>query len=106
MVHQPIRHSLERIAALGFSELLFESLAAHGNAAALWLIEGLGHGFLQRPHLDEGPVRRRVERSCVPGRSTVTSEAATPIFAAIRTFLGEALGKAGTSIERANADPR
>lgn len=40
------------------SELLYEALAAHaGNEVTLGLITGLGHGFLNRNHLDDGPKR-------------------------------------------------
>ncbi len=40
------------------SELLYEALAAYpGNQVTLGLITGLGHGFLNRNHLDDGPKR-------------------------------------------------
>lgn len=44
------------------SELLYEALAAHQNTVTLCLIEGLGHGFLNRNHLDDGPPRRVIVR--------------------------------------------
>ena len=40
------------------SELLFEALAAQGNDVTLALVEGVGHGFLNRTHLDDTPGRR------------------------------------------------
>ena len=49
------------------SELLYEALAAHGNAATLALISGLGHGFLNRNHLDDGPKRQFVLRGAACG---------------------------------------
>jgi acetyl esterase/lipase len=39
------------------SRVLHDALAAGGNDSTLCLIEHLGHGFLDRPHLDDGPPR-------------------------------------------------
>ena len=40
------------------SVLLYDALAAHDNRVSLTIVDGLGHGFLNRSHLDDGPPRR------------------------------------------------
>jgi acetyl esterase/lipase len=49
------------------SELLYEALAAHGNDVTLCLIEGLGHGFLNRNNFDQGAPKRVTVRHRMPG---------------------------------------
>jgi acetyl esterase/lipase len=39
------------------SALLYEALAAQNNEVTLLLVEGLGHGFLNRNHFDQGAAR-------------------------------------------------
>jgi acetyl esterase/lipase len=72
------------------SELLFDALARERNEATLVLIEGLGHGFFNRPALDDGGDHRiRVRKSSSPGEPCLRS--AGPLFAAIETFFRGAL---------------
>ena len=72
------------------SELLFGALARAGNAATLVLVEGLGHGFFNRPALDDGGAHRmRVRRSSTPGEPCRLT--AGPLFPAIETFFRAAL---------------
>lgn len=74
------------------SELLFDALAAHDNDVTLWRVEGLGHGFLNRTHLDDGPPRRSEVRRHVPGLGTRVERVSQPIFAAIEKFFRTRLG--------------
>jgi acetyl esterase/lipase len=67
------------------SELLYAALAAHGNEATLCLIERLGHGFLNRTHLDHAPPRRLTIRSHQRHADCV-EEARGPVFPMIEAF--------------------
>lgn len=68
------------------SELLYRGLAGHGNDATLCLVEGLGHGFLHRTHLDDGPVRRMTVRRRRSGDRECLEQRAQPIFPLIEAF--------------------
>jgi acetyl esterase/lipase len=68
------------------SVLLYEALASHGGDATLCLIEGLGHGFLHRTHLDEAPPRRMMVRRHQAGQGETTETLAQPIFPLIERF--------------------
>jgi acetyl esterase/lipase len=68
------------------SELLYEALAAYQNDATLCLISGLGHGFLNRNHLDDGPARQIEVRGRWLGKD------GQGIFARIEEFFRESLG--------------
>jgi acetyl esterase/lipase len=58
----------DEIIASRQSELLYEALVARGNRATLCLVDGLGHGFLNRTALDDdGPYRL-----CIRSSSTLT----------------------------------
>jgi acetyl esterase/lipase len=74
------------------SELLYDALAAHGNDVTLCLIEGLGHGFLNRSHLDDGPPRRIRVRTLQPGDAEQQTGCTQPIFPLIEAFFRRALG--------------
>jgi acetyl esterase/lipase len=77
------------------SERLFEALAAHGNQVTLCLVHGLGHGFLNRTHLDDGPLRRMTVREHHRG-ITRTDERDGPICPMVETFFKEQLcGRSG-----------
>lgn len=76
------------------SVLLYDALAAHGNDATLCLIEGLGHGFLNRTHLDEAGARRMIVRRHVPGCGECAEEVAQPVFPLVRAFFSRWLGMA------------
>jgi acetyl esterase/lipase len=67
------------------SVLLYDALVAHRNDATLCLVEGLGHGFLHRTHLDEAPRRMTVRRRNAEGRDT-TETVTQPIFPLIERF--------------------
>jgi acetyl esterase/lipase len=79
------------------SELLFDALAAGGNDVTLRTIEGLGHGFLNRTHLDDGPARRSTVKHHVPGLGMRVEHTTEPIFAAIEEFFRTRLAPARTA---------
>lgn len=64
------------------SELLYAALAELGNDVTFCEIDGLGHGFLNRTHLDDGPPRRTRVRNAL-----MDDEIVQPIFPAIEAFL-------------------
>jgi acetyl esterase/lipase len=68
------------------SELLYDALAAHDNDVTLCLIEGLGHGFLNRSHLDDGPPRRATVRAHLPGAGERVEQQSWRVFDAIEAF--------------------
>lgn len=71
---------------VGQSETLYAALAQHGNDVTLGLIDGLGHGFLSRTHLDDaGPRRVTVRRPGNDGDDVETRE--QPIFPLVEAFL-------------------
>jgi len=72
------------------SLLLYEALAAHGNAVTLCVVEGLGHGFLHRSHLDDGPPRHTICRYALEG-SEVTGAGAQAIFPLVEQFFADHL---------------
>jgi len=68
------------------SELLYHALAAAGADVTLALIEGLGHGFLDRTHLDDnGPRNMEVRRRTADGSELVTVRRQL-VFPAIEAF--------------------
>jgi acetyl esterase/lipase len=67
------------------SELLYTALSAHDSEVTLCLIERLGHGFLTRRHLDDGPARRMTIRSRERGADRV-EQAVQPVFPMIEAF--------------------
>jgi acetyl esterase/lipase len=69
------------------SELLYDALAARQNDVTLCLISGLGHGFLNRNHLDDGPARQTEVRGRRRG------EAGQGIFAHIEEFFRESFDR-------------
>ena len=73
------------------SELLFDALASGGADATLCLIEGLGHGFLNRTHLDDGPLRTMVVRRRLADGREERRERREPIFPVIEAFFRAAL---------------
>ncbi len=88
------------------SELLFDALAAYGNDVTLRRIEGLGHGFLNRTHLDDGPPRRAEVRRHLPGRGTRVEQTTEPIFAAIEEFFRTRLAPGCTANAAAESAAR
>ena len=76
------------------SELLYAALSAAGADVTLALIEGLGHGFLDRSHLDDGGPRRIERRHhAADGRETSESRR-EPVFPAIERFFRDVLNPA------------
>lgn len=72
------------------SELLFDALEREGNEATLVLVEGLGHGFFNRPALDDGGEHRmRVRTSAARDQPCQQIEGA--VFATIEVFFRRAL---------------
>ena len=73
------------------SELLYGALAAAGTDVTLALVEGLGHGFLDRTHLDDhGPRNMEVRRRMADGSEIVTVRRQL-VFPAIEAFFRAAL---------------
>lgn len=68
------------------SELLYAALAAFDNDVSLCLVDGLGHGFLNRTHLDDGPPRTMALRTHVPGAGERAERATGQVFALIEAF--------------------
>ena len=68
------------------SRVLHDALAARGNDTTLCLIEGLGHGFLNRNHLDDGPPRRMWVHASRDGRPGDGVETAGHVFPLIERF--------------------
>jgi acetyl esterase/lipase len=73
------------------SLLLYEALAAAGNEVTLGLIEGLGHGFLNRSHLDAGAPRRWMVRTSRE-RHESSSVADQHVFDEVERFFRDHLG--------------
>jgi acetyl esterase/lipase len=73
------------------SELLYDALAAHDNDVTLGLIDGIGHGFLNRTHLDDRCAWTMTVRRHVPGAGERAEEIRTPVFGLIETFFRSAL---------------
>lgn len=76
------------------SRLLFDALDRAGARAELVRIAGLGHGFLNRTHMDDsGPRRmtRWTSRAAVPATSEPMQETA-PVWPMIRAFLDRTIG--------------
>jgi acetyl esterase/lipase len=87
-----ILHGLSDIAVPARqSELLYQSLAAKGNEASLYLIKGLGHGFLNRTNLDEGGPRLVNYYTSKSGKEEIIEEKALLIFDIIGEFFREKL---------------
>jgi len=73
------------------SELLYAALAAHGNDVTLSLVEGLGHGFLNRNNFDQGPPRRTIVRYRSGGGPEQVTDGPAVSFAGIEKFFREHL---------------
>ena len=74
------------------SVMLFEALARCGNDVTLQLVEGLGHGFLDRDDFELGP-RRRVETYRADGGTTEHTGDGPPLtFDGIEAFFRRHLG--------------
>jgi acetyl esterase/lipase len=74
------------------SALLYDALARHDNDVSFCLIEGLGHGFLHRTHLDDGPARRLTLKTHEPGRGERIEERTGAVFPLIEAFFRSRLG--------------
>jgi acetyl esterase/lipase len=71
---------------------LYEALARRGNDVTLQLVEGLGHGFLDRDDFDRGP-RRRVEMyRARKGMSEHTDDGPPLTFDTIEAFFRQHFG--------------
>ena len=80
------------------SELLYDALASAGNDATFCAVAGLGHGFLDRPHLDdEGPRDVTVKRVAGGGLEQRTRGRAL-IFPMIERFFQEKLVSSSAAI--------
>ena len=75
------------------SEMLYQAIAAEGNDVSLYLIKGLGHGFLNRTNLDDdGPKLANCHIS-KDGVETSNEERAHFIFWTIEQFFVRTLKK-------------
>ncbi len=68
------------------SVMLYEALAAAGNDVTLGLVEGLGHGFFSRNHLDDGEPRTISMRIHTSGAAEQQISRKSHIFAQIEAF--------------------
>lgn len=68
------------------SEMLFDALGVAGNDVTLCLIEGTGHGFMNRNDFDQGEFRRVKKYECRGGEAPVISEAPPFTFGTVETF--------------------
>jgi acetyl esterase/lipase len=76
------------------SELLYDALKARPTNVALALIDGLGHGFLNRTHLDSaGPRWMELRESSADGKETTLRQCHL-VFPAIEAFFRATLNPA------------
>lgn len=76
------------------SELLYNALRAGRTEVSLALIEGLGHGFLNRTHLDSaGPRSMEIRKSCSDGTESI-SRYQQPVFPVVEAFFRATLNPA------------
>jgi len=68
------------------SQLLYDALASHDNDATLCLVEGLGHGFLDKGDFDRGTPHDVTVRRCRPGRPEQVTDGPAVTFHAIEAF--------------------
>jgi acetyl esterase/lipase len=68
------------------SELLYDALSAHGNDVTLCLIEGLGHGFLNRDDFDQGPSKHVTFRRRTSGQLEQVTDQPPASFQGIESF--------------------
>lgn len=73
------------------SVLLYDALASHDNDVSLTIVEGLGHGFLNRNHLDDGEPRKLTTRTHVPGHGEAVVHGSGHVFATIEAFFRRVL---------------
>lgn len=73
------------------SVLLYEALAAYDNRVSLSIVDGLGHGFLNRSHLDDGPPRALTTRTHVPGGGEQLVHQSGHVFGLVERFFREIL---------------
>jgi acetyl esterase/lipase len=72
------------------SEMLFDVLAARGADVTLYLAQGLGHGFLNRPRLDSGPGSTVARKAC-NGRIESIADPPPITFELIESFFRRCL---------------
>jgi acetyl esterase/lipase len=76
------------------SELLYDALTARRTDVSLALIEGLGHGFLNRTHLDAaGPRWMEVRKCCRDGTESISRQQEL-VFPVVEAFFRAALNPA------------
>jgi acetyl esterase/lipase len=73
------------------SVLLYDALAALDNRVSLTIVDGLGHGFLNRSHLDDGPPRGLTTRTHVPGRGEQLVHESGQVFGIVEAFFRQFL---------------
>lgn len=72
------------------SKILYEALAKQGNDVTLCLIDGLGHGFMNRNHFEKDPKPVKVYTARNGNYETLTNSPAIT-FATIETFFRQYL---------------
>lgn len=75
------------------SIILYEALAVAGNDVTLCLVEGLGHGFLNRNDFDRGEPRPVTVRSTRNGGPESIANGPSVTFARIEAFFRRHLSK-------------
>lgn len=89
-----IMHGLSDVAVPAHqSKLLYQELADKENNVSLYLIKGLGHGFLNRTNLDEGGPRVATYYASKNGVEEIVEEKNLLIFDKIEEFFRAKLSK-------------
>ncbi|MEH7098289.1 alpha/beta hydrolase [Neobacillus vireti] len=87
-----IMHGLSDVAVPAHqSKLLYQELAEKENHVSLFLIKGLGHGFLNRTNLDEGGPREATYYASNNGEEDIVKERTLFIFDEIEEFFQKQL---------------
>ncbi|MDR4946032.1 alpha/beta hydrolase [Neobacillus cucumis] len=98
-----IMHGLSDVAVPAQqSKLLYQELADKENNVSLYLIKGLGHGFLNRTKLDEGGLRVATYYASKNGFEEIVEGMDLLIFDTIEDFFRRELSEGKTSTSRAN----
>lgn len=73
------------------SEILYQAIAEEGNDVSLYLIKGLGHGFLNRTNVDDDGPKQANCRISKNGIEELNGESAHFIFGTIEQFFRKIL---------------
>ncbi len=68
------------------SEMLFDALGVAGNDVTMCLIEGMGHGFMNKNDFDQREFKKVKKYECRNGEPPVITEAPPFMFGTVETF--------------------